>query len=1302
MKTISGKLQALCLTVVAATLLLTFMAFEYRFNTSMMESLERDLEEVVFVSAPDISAAVWELDNDALDRAMTHMSQLQYVRGVLVVDDNGEQIGSMGQPGSIDTSDPLRKSHDLNSAAFGGTEKIGVLHVFGTDRHVWERFHDRLIDEALVVLAVLIVLAGVVQVSTARLIRRPLEDVTNAARAMAGGDQTARAAPSGNDEVAEMGRAFNSMADTMIEHERRLTTLSKVFMESTDPITILDTGGVVLEANSQALESYGWTADELIGSHITKVVPPELHDASRNLLQMCIEGRPVRNIQGVAQHRDGSRIDILNTISALRDESGAIFALASHVKDITRLKEAERHLQRQTYDLSMRVKELNALFALSNVLDIPGLTVDELIGKAVLSIPPGLQFPDITAARIELDGKAATTPGFKESEWVLSSALSVAGEERGRVMACYVEEKPEADEGPFLNEERRLIEDFARRLGNAIERREVWESVARARRELEQRVDERTRELQTSEERARAIIENAIDGVIVIGENGIVQSFSPAAENIFGYAADEVVGRNISCLMPEPYRSQHDTYLTDYLGGGEPKVLGVTRELQGRRKDGSVFPMDLSVGQAELAREKIFAGIVRDVSPRKAIEEALVSARDDAEQASAAKASFLATMSHEIRTPMNAVMTLSEILGQTPLTGEQSDMARTIQRSAHTLLTIIDDILDFSKIEAGRLAIESRPFHLMEPIENVADVVAARAEQNGLVLAVEIGEGFPERVIGDSTRLQQILLNLVGNAVKFTETGHVVIRVAEVDRDEVHCRFRFEVADTGIGMTPEQMSELFRPFVQAEASTTRRFGGTGLGLAISRQLVELMGGEIGVESEAGAGSTFWFELPLPVQDFDRFTAPYDFSDSSVLVAGFSTIEAESIARMLRLGDVSNPVIHDQIDDPAPKADYDLIILCGRPGLPSVLDWARALGVDPSTKGTATIVSAPHSARSALKIDGSMMPGLHFLTTKTAPLKARRLWQMVAIGAGQLPESIVRAGGTGDIVYQAPPLDRARADGVAVLVAEDNTTNRDVIGRVLSRMGIAHEMVEDGAQALEAVTDRSFGLLLTDFHMPNLDGFQLTERIRESEAAGAAGTRLPIVALTADVLPETEQACRDVGMDGYLRKPLELDKLEAVLRAHIPAAFDLRKAESADMETVSPIPGRRETVQAAPPVAVSDTVAAIDPRALKDVFGDDDALFREILGEFVEPASANIEEILTAHGDRSAEGVRAAAHKLKSSARSIGAHALADACLELENAGRSADWSTIDRAMPNLSGLFEAVEKYVGELDSGPA
>ncbi|MBF0248613.1 MAG: PAS domain S-box protein, partial [Alphaproteobacteria bacterium] len=376
--------------------------------------------------------------------------------------------------------------------------------------------------------------------------------------------------------------------------------------------------------------------------------------------------------------------------------------------------------------------------------------------------------------------------------------------------------------------------------------------------------------IKASESRIRSIIENAIDGIIVISEDGIVETFSPAAEWIFGYRADEVVGHNISMLMPEPYAGEHDGYLQRYRDTEQATIIGSNREVLGLHKDGYTFPLDLAVGVSEAGGKRIFTGIVRDITDRKAAEEELRDAKDRAEAATRSKAAFLAAMSHEIRTPMNGVVGMISLLQEGQLEPDQRTMMNTVQDSAFALLQIINDILDFSKIEAGKLSLEHIPVNIDTVMEGVTETLLPIIAKKNLRRGLFIDPAIPGHVLSDQVRLRQILFNLAGNSAKFTENtperqGVVGLR-AELAEPVAEGRavVRFSITDNGIGMKPEVVKKLFTPFTQADQSTTRKFGGTGLGLSICKNLSDLMGGEISVESVEGEGSSFHIVLPFKI------------------------------------------------------------------------------------------------------------------------------------------------------------------------------------------------------------------------------------------------------------------------------------------------------------------------------------------------------------------------------------------------------------------------------------------------------
>lgn len=365
-----------------------------------------------------------------------------------------------------------------------------------------------------------------------------------------------------------------------------------------------------------------------------------------------------------------------------------------------------------------------------------------------------------------------------------------------------------------------------------------------------------SRSLEDREQRLRALVSTAVDGVMIIDASGTVQEYNPACEQLFGYREDEVVGRNVKMLMPSPYQEEHDEYLLRYRTTGNKRIIGIGREVEGRRKDGTTFPMELSVGEARPGGQQVFVGIIRDITARKSAEHSLRVAKEQAESANRAKSQFLANMSHEIRTPMNAVLGYTQLIETDP---EMPDKYRRPLKAIHSagnhLISLIDDILDLSKIEAGAMELDTRDFDLGDLTEDISGMFAMRCEQKGLTWRADINIG-KRAVRADDLKLRQILINLLGNSVKFTDRGFISLKVEQSGQ-----RYTFSVEDTGPGITEEAQKRIFEPFQQAEEGEAK--GGTGLGLAITRRYIELMGGLLSLESAPGEGSCFRFELELP-------------------------------------------------------------------------------------------------------------------------------------------------------------------------------------------------------------------------------------------------------------------------------------------------------------------------------------------------------------------------------------------------------------------------------------------------------
>jgi|GEM_PF-914954 len=796
--------------------------------------------------------------------------------------------------------------------------------------------------------------------------------------------------------------------------------------------------------------------------------------------------------------------------------------------------------------------------------------------------------------------------------------------------------------------------------------------------------------LRESEQRLKIILDTSSAACSIVGPDGRLHFVNERAQSMMQMTEAELIGFAVRDLYADP--SIRDVLAAEARERGEVRE----REVEFLRPNGEKFVALLSLRRMEFSEGPRTVAWAYDISELKSLERELLEAKAIAEDAAKAKSEFLATMSHEIRTPMNGVLTMAEILDQTRLNPDQQEMTRTIRQSSEALLTIINDILDLSKIEAGKLAIERVHFDLLEQVEGVADLIAPRAEAASLLFVIDLDDMMPATVIGDPTRLRQILLNLAGNAVKFTDTGSVVIRIRHVRTDSHQYRMRFEVVDTGIGMTPEQVAGLFKAFAQADSSTARRFGGTGLGLAISKQLVEMMGGEIGVESEPGYGSTFWLELPLELVRDEFLAAPYELSDAHVLLVGYDPIEAGGLERALSLGGVRRiSRIRDPEQEVEQGQDIDLVLLDGRPGVPSVVEWGRIV---PSVFGLDRpnlVVTAPHMALSALRLDPAVFPDDRLLGTVTVPVHVRRLWDYVAVSLGLRTLESLEVVSSEAQTFSPPDPETARANDAMVLVAEDNPTNQMVIARVLDRMGIAHEMAQDGKFALDRLAERRFHLLLSDFHMPVMDGFELTRRIRADETENGSG-RLPIVALTADVLPETAARCTEVGMDGYLRKPIEIDRLEDILRTYIPKAFDIRTARVVDtgppeVETT----GAEPAPQAGPRALIAGVDPDIfDPDALNDAFGEFDADAAAFVLSFVDTVKPEIDAINAAFGAENYGEARHRAHAMKGAALSTGAMRLGRLMMDIQD---SLDDDDPDTADIYRDGLVETYEELAAAL-----
>ena len=639
------------------------------------------------------------------------------------------------------------------------------------------------------------------------------------------------------------------------------------------------------------------------------------------------------------------------------------------------------------------------------------------------------------------------------------------------------------------------------------------------------------------------IVEQSSEAIWTKDLAGIITSWNSGAAAMFGYPPGEAIGRALT--LDESTHEEEQARKSRLMAGHK-----FSYEARAATRTGTA--LDIQVAVAPLlddANQCIGSiAVARDVTQRKRSEEALRLAREAAEAASQAKSSFLARMSHEIRTPMNGVLGMTELLLETGLTNTQRKYAETVQRSGQNLLGIINDLLDFSKIEAGKLELETVDMDLRRTVEDVVDLLAERAHAKGLELACSIPPDLVTHLRGDPLRLGQVLTNLVGNAIKFTEQGSVVIRVASLEETQQAATMRFEVSDTGAGIAPEAQSRIFEEFSQADGSTTRKHGGSGLGLAISKQLVEMMGGKIHVESALGAGSTFWFTITLEKQEAQE-SRPMGMLtgvralivESSAVSHGILQSHMSNWGMTNRIATTPEQALELLTQAAARSAPYDLAIIdLGLSGVDAV-DLARSI----KARADIGAVRLVMLTRRQVDFKNARDAGVDACLAK--PVRQTVLYEcLVNVMAGQQAEAVAAVA-----VRQSQGAAPSEPRG-NILLVEDNLINQQVALGILQIQGYKVTVANNGKEALDAHEQGAFDLILMDCHMPEMDGFEATREIRGRERS-LTGARVPIVALTANAMAQDREECLNAGMDDHLSKPFTMQTLQDMLNRWMPKA-----------------------------------------------------------------------------------------------------------------------------------------------------
>ncbi len=905
------------------------------------------------------------------------------------------------------------------------------------------------------------------------------------------------------------------------------------------------------------------------------------------------------------------------------------------------LTESQQELRRQTQILRSVLDSMGDAVAVADAsgkILLFNPAAERILGQGALDVPPS----EWSQAYGFFDARGETL--------YPADALPLARAMRGESVdnVEHMLRRPGLAEPRWINVNARPLKNEAGELcGGVIAFRDVSDAKLAA------------EEIQLAEEVNRTILATAHEAFVTINSDSVIVKWNRQAEATFGWLAEEAVGKRLTeTIIPPRFVAAHLAGIRSFLESGDDAFFNQRHELTALRKNGREFPIELTVAPIRMRDSYLFSAFVRDVTEPRRAQRELERAKQLAESASRAKSEFLANMSHEIRTPMNAVIGMTELMLETSLTPTQREYLTMVQESGESLLSVINDILDFSKIEAGRLELENAAFDIRDIIGDTMKSLALRAHRKGLELACHISPEIPQLVLGDKNRLRQVIVNLVGNAVKFTDHGEVVLDATCDSRRDGEALLHFAVRDTGIGIDENKLRTIFEPFEQADESTTRRFGGTGLGLTISARLVEHMGGRIWVDSEAGRGSEFHFTAAFVLPD-GKARLPAARRDASLrgvraLIVDDNQTNCFILEEMLRNWEMQPsavnrpaeaiPLMQERLREERP---FELVLIdANMPGM-SGFELVEQIKQAQELKDAVTIVLTSDGRTQCLH--GRQQQNIAACLTK--PVKQSELFDAI----------VASLGGVAAEPFESTPAsaDEAQIDlpPLRILLVEDSPVNQKLALALLQPRGHDVTVADNGVEAVRRCAVERFDLVLMDVQMPQMDGLEATRRIREQERD--SGRHTPVLAMTAHAIKGDRELCLQAGMDAYISKPVRARELFSAIKQLLPARESVEPSRGASPSPAGKVRGESADEQSQRANDALDWAAAC---AQSDL-GEES--LQELAGVCLEECPKLLADIREALGKADTTSLHRAAHTLKSSAALFQAQRAARLARELE-------------------------------------